>query len=805
MNLDRDLHSALNAALDEARTQNHEYLTPEHLLYKLLDFEYVIDLFELCSVSSEDLRRNVLIYLSKNVPITENPRPEQSISFQNIFERAIIRSRSADKQNVDIGDFIVAIFDEERCYSSDILRKAGVHRIDLINAISQEIFTDSGRFEDSEHTMEEDSLEQDSYKQYDQDAETQSSKRVRKKRFLLYEHAVDLVEAAEDGKLDPVVGREQEIERSILVLCRRTKNNPLHVGEPGVGKTAITHGLAQRIAQKEVPEKLLDKRVFALDLGSLLAGTRYRGDFEKRIKQILSEIEKLGNVILFIDELHTLIGAGAVTGGNLDASNLFKPALANGLLRCIGATTYDEYKKFVEKDKSLLRRFQKIDVKEPSSDETLTILQGIIPRFEKFHRVQYTEQALQMAIELSVRHLHDRFLPDKAIDVIDEAGAAQSIYLKTDLESYEYDSSARTTKTFAYHKDTNEGEVLILEKQGMDVKDSGSQENNVDTQDIERVIARMANIPVFTIQEKEKKSLQNLQQNLESQIFGQKTAVETVVASIKRSRAGFKEDTKPVASFLFVGPTGVGKTELSKCLASDLGIAFHRFDMSEYQEKHTVSRLLGAPPGYVGYEESGLLTDSVRKQPHSVLLLDEIEKAHSDIFNVLLQVMDYATITDSAGRKISFKHCTIIMTSNIGVSNIGKSLIGFGERVEQSNIVYKEIEKMFSPEFRNRLDKIVLFEHLNKESIRAIVDMHMQKVSQNLAKKNVQLQWDDAVIDWIGEKAYSIEFGARNIDRTIHAEINDVLIDELLFGSLADGGQVTIHIQNDALSFEYGA
>ncbi len=795
MNLDRNLYIALNAALDEARERNHEYLTPEHLLFKLLELGYMEELLVFCSISTDFLKKNILVYLSKNIPITENQRPEQSISFQNVFERAIIRSRSSDKDSVDIGDFLIAIYDEERCFSADILRKAGLRRGDLLKAISQDMIDDA-EHEDKEDDSEESfSLEKDSQN---------NSKRKKKKRSLLQEHAVDLVQLASEQGLDPVIGREQEIERSIVILCRRVKNNPLHIGEPGVGKTAITNGLAHRIARGEVPEKLRNTKIYSLDVGSLLAGTRYRGDFEKRIKQILLEIEKIGNVIIFIDEIHTLIGAGAVTGGNLDASNLIKPALADGRLRCIGATTHEEYKKYFEKDKPLLRRFQRIDVMEPGIEESVVILRGLASKYEQFHNVRYSDAVLRGAVEMSASHVHDRFLPDKAIDIIDEAGALHSSRYTTQeaRDLYEQLHSAHKMSSI----DGDESEDLDNDVAVMDLaeKEDETQEiHDVEFSDIERVISQIAQIPLRSLQDQERLSLEHLQGNLELSIFGQKAAIEAIVTSIKRSRAGFKEDSKPIASFLFVGPTGVGKTELAKSLASQLEIGFHRFDMSEYQEKHTLSRLLGAPPGYVGYEESGQLIDALRKRPHSVLLLDEIEKAHVDIYNILLQVMDYATITDSAGRKVNFQHCIIIMTSNAGAAAIGQPLIGFGDRVEQTDVVFSEINRIFAPEFRNRLDKVVLFNHLSESSVSSIVETHMKSLANVLKKKEIQMYWNEDVLLWIGKKAYSEEFGARNVDRMINTEINNHLIDEILFGKLVNGGIVRVTVQHKELFFQY--
>ncbi|MDY6967108.1 MAG: AAA family ATPase, partial [Spirochaetota bacterium] len=576
-------------------------------------------------------------------------------------------------------------------------------------------------------------------------------------RSALEMFTTELTQKAMDGEMEPLIGREDVLERTLQVLCRRFKNNPVHVGEPGVGKTAITEGLAQMLARDEAPKALRGAKIYSLDMGSLLAGTRYRGDFEERMKRVLSELEKEENVILAIDEIHAVVGAGAVSGGSMDASNIIKPALVSGRMRCIGSTTYEEYRKYFEKDRALARRFQKIEVLEPSVDETYSILLGLREKYEEYHNVKYQDSALRSASELSAKHINDRFLPDKAIDVIDEAGACARMYCEEDLEQLITDS------------------------------------------DIEKVVARMARIPENSVSISETGKLHQLDTELKNVIFGQDEAVDLVCEAIKRSRVGFREPDKPIASFLFVGPTGVGKTELARQLALILGIALHRFDMSEYQEKHTVARLIGAPPGYVGYEEGGLLTEAIRRTPYAVLLLDEIEKAHADIFNTLLQVMDYATLTDNNGKKVDFRNVIIIMTSNAGAREIGKQQVGFGDRKISGDAVSIAVEKFFSPEFRNRLDATVNFNNLNEDIVLRIVDKSIREFEKQLMEKKITLDVSNECLKWLAQKGFSPEFGAREISRLIQDKIKSFFVDEALFGRLKDGGSARVDLENDEI------
>ncbi|HEY5497063.1 MAG TPA: AAA family ATPase, partial [Syntrophales bacterium] len=579
-----------------------------------------------------------------------------------------------------------------------------------------------------------------------------------KENKVLATFTTELVQKAKAGELDPLIGREDVIERTMQVLCRRYKNNPVHVGEAGVGKTAITEGLAQLIAQDKVPKPLKGAKIYSLDMGALLAGTRYRGDFEERLKKVIAELQKIQNVVLFIDEIHTIVGAGTASGGAMDASNILKPALTSGKMKCIGATTYDEYRKFMEKDRALSRRFQSIDIPEPSVEDTVSILEGLKDRYESYHQVSYTEEALRAAVELSARHINERYLPDKAIDVMDEAGAKARLY-----------------------REDQEGTITITPA------------------DMEMIVARMARIPEKSVSSSESTQLRFLDLDLKTQIFGQDQAIDMVVQAIRRSRAGFGDNNKPVASLLFAGPTGVGKTELARQLALSMGIPLHRYDMSEYQEKHTVSRLVGAPPGYVGFEEGGLLTEAIRKSPHAVLLLDEIEKAHPDIFNTLLQVMDYATLTDSNGRKADFRNVIIIMTSNAGARDIGRVEIGFGDRLISRKAVTEAIKKIFTPEFRNRLDAVVTFNGLTREDVINIVKKQLREFQKQLDEKEITLEMTEAAIDWLADRGYSDDFGARQIARLIQEKVKNFFVDEVLFGRLVSGGPVHADVENDRI------
>ena len=645
------------------------------------------------------------------------------------------------------GDLLVSMLDEKDSFGAYYLKKSGVTRYALLSIMSHSLESgDDGEEEDISASAG------NNQNDAEDEADEESGRKQGKKRKALESFTRELTSAAREGRLEPLIGREEVLERTIQVLCRRLKNNPILVGDPGVGKTAIAEGLASRIAEEKVPALLKNYRVFSLDMGSLLAGTRFRGDFEERMKMVIKELEKEEKVILFIDEIHTIVGAGATSGGSMDASNLLKPALVTGKIRCMGSTTYDEYKKFFDRDRALSRRFQRIEIEETTPDETYRILLGLRERYEAHHNVKYSDGALRTAVDLSDQYINDRHLPDKAIDVIDEAGAY--------------------TRILAFREDT---------------------ENN-DTRDIgedlvEKVISKIAKIPERTVSVTENDRLKSLETDLKSRIFGQDTAVDAVVAAVKRSRAGFKGPDKPVASFLFAGPTGVGKTELARQLADLLGIQLHRFDMSEYQEKHTVSRLVGSPPGYVGYEEGGLLTDAIRKTPHAVLLLDEIEKAHQDIFNILLQVMDYATLTDNAGRKADFRNVIIIMTSNAGAREMGKPMIGFGERNITEQAIGDAVERAFSPEFRNRLDKIVTFGKLDTRIVLNIVDKEITAFKAQLADKNIELELTEACREYLAQEGYSPEYGARNIARLVSEKIKHYFVDAVLFGDLAKGGK----------------
>lgn len=738
MRISSELDNIFRAAYAEAKLRGHEYLTPEHILFAILFFESSSEIIRACGGDVKNLQNRLEEFFATKVPKAKrNTEPIQSASFQNVIERAVWHTTNAQKDELDIGDIIISIYDERESYAAFFLQREGITRLDLLNYISHGITAPP---REKPQPLEREKREQQYYRE---------SK-------VLSAYATELVEKAKAGELDPLIGREDVLERTIQVLCRRYKNNPVHVGEAGVGKTAITEGLAQLIAAGKVPFPLMGARIFALDMGALLAGTRFRGDFEERLKKVIAELQRMRNVILFIDEIHTVVGAGSASGGSLDAANILKPVLTSGKIRCIGTTTYDEYRKFFDKDRALSRRFQPIDVAEPTVEETYEILRGIKDRYESFHRVYYTDQAIRAAAELAHRHINDRFLPDKAIDVLDEAGARCRMF----------GSDAHETIT-------------------------------VTVEDIERTVARMARIPEKSVSASESVRLKNLENELKNRIFGQDEAIEVVVQAIRRSRAGFGDPNKPVASLLFAGPTGVGKTELARQLASIMGIAFHRFDMSEYQEKHSVSRLVGAPPGYVGFEEGGLLTEAIRKKPHAVLLLDEIEKAHPDIYNTLLQIMDYATLTDNNGRKADFRNVILIMTSNAGARNIGKSEIGFGDRKINREAVADAIKRTFSPEFRNRLDAVVTFNHLTKEAVRDIVLKEIREFQKRLHEKGVTLEITEEAIAWLGEKGYSVEFGARHVARLIQDKIKNFFVNEVLFGRLVNGGKVKAHVEGN--------
>lgn len=746
MKISENLNQVIMAAYAEANSRHHEYVTPEHLLYAALFFEEGADIIEKCGGDPERMKRLLSKHLQEHNPVVEGVRSVQSVGFQNVLERAVWHTTSAQKDVLEIGDVLVSIFDEKESYASYFMRKEGITRLALLDYISHgiSVVADNTMARHTEKRV------------HDIRQEQEIRERESEQNKILRSFTTELTAKARAGEMDPLIGREDILERTIQVLCRRFKNNPVHVGEPGVGKTAITEGLAQLIADGKVPRRLRGSRIYSLDMGAIIAGTRFRGDFEERMKKVIAELQRQEKVILFIDEIHNIVGAGAVSGGSLDASNILKPALASGKLRCIGSTTYDEYRKYFEKDGALSRRFQKIEVPEPTVDETYKILQGIKKKYEEYHRVSYTDEALRAAAELSFKYINDRRLPDKAIDVIDEAGA---------LANMEGDEEIRP-RVIGIH-------------------------------DIEMVVAKIARIPEKNVSSSELEKLRDLEVTLKSAIFGQDQAISVVVEAIKRSRVGFREPHKPIASLLFVGPTGVGKTELARQLAAALGIPLLRYDMSEYQEKHTVAKFVGAPPGYVGYEEGGLLTEAIRKNPHAVLLLDEIEKAHADIFNTLLQVMDYATLTDSNGRKADFRNVIILMTSNAGAREIGKQTIGFEAKPINRDAVFPALEKIFSPEFRNRLDGVVNFNSLTHEIVRMIVKKAIDEFSLQLKEKNVSLTVTDRCYDWLAKAGYSQEFGAREVARLIQDKIKRFFVDEVLFGKLKNGGAALADVVDD--------
>ena len=822
MKVSQEVQAIFNAAYNEAKLRNHEYLTPEHILYASLSFEQVRSILEACEADVEQLRRGMEAYFEQKIPQVKNAEPVQTAGFQSVIERAVLQSQAAGKEEVEVADVLVSLYDEERNYSAYYLRKSGVKRLQLLEVISH------GESPEGEVFDEEDDE--------DEEEEARDEGQERKPRAVgrmnpLERFASDLTKSARDGKLEPVIGREEEIERTVQVLCRRLKNNPIHVGDAGVGKTAITEGLAQRIVAGTVPPRLRDYTIYALDMGALLAGTKFRGDFEERVKKVVDELLKKDKAILFIDEIHTIVGAGAVSGGSLDASNLLKPALTSGKLRCIGSTTYDEYNKFFEKDRALSRRFQKIDIVEPTQGETVEILKGLRPKYEEYHKVRYSDEAIELAVRLSAQYITERRLPDKAIDVIDEAGAwARIKAYKTGVDSgtpaaAAAEGGASTAEASAAGAQAAtaaladapaapggaptvvEGAAEILQAAGgtsisapsaapanRPVPATETATLDISPRDIETVVAKIAHIPERSVSVSEKDKLASLEADLKSDVFGQDKAIEAIVKAVKRSRAGFRAPDKPVANFLFVGPTGVGKTELARRLSERMGIALHRFDMSEYQEKHTVSRLIGSPPGYVGYEEGGLLTDAIRKTPHAVVLLDEIEKAHPDIYNILLSIMDYATLTDNQGRKADFRNVILIMTSNAGARDIGKSMIGFGDRTMTDSALAEAVDRIFTPEFRNRLDAVVRFDNLPPEVIEKIVVKAIDEFRSQLAEKKVSLEVSGACVKYLAEKGYSREFGARNIGRLVEDKIKTFFVDEVLFGRLAEGGKAVADV-----------
>lgn len=732
MKITKTVNDILVEAYKIANNKRHEYVTPEHLLLASLKNKRFLEAIKGCGGDAQKLTDNLNDYLDKYVSKVERKDAKESFGMENILFIATQQAVFSGKNKIDLEHIISALYELENSYAVYYLNEQGINKRDLLFDLchrESEIML--------ENSNDEIFLDNNLNDEYDEAEELD-------KETIIKKYAKNLTQEVNQINKDPLIGRQDILDRTIQILCRRTKNNPIHVGEVGVGKTAITLGLAKLIVEKKVPEKLKNAEIFSLDVGSLLAGTRYRGDFEERMKVLLDEIMTRENPIVYIDEIHTIVGSGALEGGSLDGASLIKSYLLEGKIKFIGATTYDEYKKYFEKDKGLSRRFQIIDVKEPSKDEAVKILEGLKKNFEDYHNVKYTNRALVSAVNLSSKYINDRYLPDKAIDIIDEAGAYMSMVRK----------DIRTKK--------------------------------IDEGIIEKIIAKMCNIPKETVEGNEVQSLKNLEATMKKNIFGQDTAIENVVRCIKMSRAGLNDENKPVASMLFVGPTGVGKTEIAKVLANSLGIEFVRFDMSEYGEKHAASKLIGSPPGYVGYEEGGLLTETIRKKPNCVLLLDEVEKAHRDILNVLLQIMDYATLTDNKGRKADFKNVIIIMTSNAGARYVGKNLVGFLDREVKKDVINEEVKKFFSPEFRNRLDKIIVFNDIDKDMSINIVKKQLAIFNERLKNKNINVTFRESVIEYIADTGTSKEFGAREILRVINTQLKPLLVDKILFDDLRD-------------------
>ncbi len=757
----RSLEQALHRALALAGERRHEYATLEHLLLALVDDQDAAAVMRACNVDLDVLRRNLVEYVDSelsNLVIDGRQDSKPTAGFQRVIQRAVIHVQSSGREEVTGANVLVAIFAERESHAAYFLQEQDMTRYDAVNYISHGIAKRPGLAESRPpRGSEEESTERPTGEDPDQ--------RAKKKGDALDAYCVNLNKKAKEGKIDPLIGRIAEVDRTIQVLCRRQKNNPLLVGDPGVGKTAIAEGLARKIVKGEVPEILEDATVFSLDMGTLLAGTRYRGDFEERLKQVVKEIEAHPNAIMFIDEIHTVIGAGATSGGAMDASNLLKPALASGSLRCIGSTTYKEYRQYFEKDRALVRRFQKIDVNEPSIPDTIEIVKGLKPYFEEFHKLRYTNDAIKAAVELSARYINDRKLPDKAIDVIDETGASQ---------------------------------MLLPE---------GRRKKSIGVKEIEVTIATMARIPPKTVSKDDAEVLANLETMLKRVVYGQDRAIDALTSAIKLARAGLREGDKPIGSYLFAGPTGVGKTEVAKQLASTLGVELLRFDMSEYMERHTVSRLIGAPPGYVGFDQGGLLTDGIDQHPHCVLLLDEIEKAHPDLFNILLQVMDHGKLTDHNGKQVDFRNVIIIMTTNAGAADLAKPAFGF-TRAKREGDDQEAINKLFAPEFRNRLDATISFGHLPKEVVSKVVDKFVLQLEAQLADRNVTIELSDEARDWLTEHGYDEAMGARPMARLIQTTIKTPLADDVLFGRLKNGGAVRVIVKTDdiglaSLGFEY--
>ncbi len=748
--LSKNLEQSLHRALRLANERRHEYATLEHLLLSLLDDADAAAVLKACGVDLERLRKDLGRYVDNELAglVTDSVGdPQPTAGFQRVVQRAAIHVQSSGREEVTGANVLVAIFSERESHAVYFLQQQGMSRLDAVNFISHGIAKTPGRGESRRvRGVEEDS--------------PGAEKVVKDGGEALQAYCVDLNQKARDGKIDPLIGRELELERTMQILCRRTKNNPLYVGDPGVGKTAIAEGLARRIVEGSVPDVLKACTIYALDMGALLAGTRYRGDFEERLKAVLHELKAREGSILFIDEIHTVIGAGATSGGAMDASNLLKPSLQSGELRCIGSTTYKEYRNHFEKDRALVRRFQKIDVPEPTQSDAIKIMEGLKPVYEEHHRVSYTDEAVKAAVELSARYINDRKLPDKAIDVIDEVGAAQML------------------------------------------KAEDQRKKIIDLVDVEEIVAKIARIPPKSVSKDDSEMLQHLERNLKTVVYGQDRAVEQLVAAIKLARAGLRAPEKPIGSYLLAGPTGVGKTEVTRQLAKLLGLELIRFDMSEYMERHSVSRLIGAPPGYVGFDQGGLLTDQVNQHPHCVVLLDEIEKAHPDVFNVLLQIMDYGKLTDHNGRSVDFRNVILCMTTNAGAADLAKPPVGFGREV-RTDEDDDTINRLFAPEFRNRLDATIKFANLGPEIVGMVVDKFIAELEAQLADRRVLFELSEDARKWLAVRGYDRLYGARPLARIIQEHVKKPLADEILFGRLKDGGVVKIRVEDDQLVFDF--
>ncbi len=745
--ISQNLEKTLHGALALANEHHHEYATLEHLLFKLTEDPDAIAVMRACSVDLDKLRQTILDYFERElagIRVSDKVDAKPTAGFQRAIQRAIIHVQSSGREEVTGANVLVAIYSERESHAAFFLQEQDMTRLDAVNYISHGIAKAASRTETRPPRGAEEEPE---------------SAPAAKGGEALSTYCVNLNKKAREGKIDPLIGRHDEVDRVIQILCRRQKNNPLLVGDPGVGKTAIAEGLARKIIRHDVPEILQSATIFSLDMGALLAGTRYRGDFEERLKAVVKEIEEHDNAILFIDEIHTVIGAGATSGGAMDASNLLKPALQSGGLRCIGSTTYKEFRSYFEKDRALLRRFQKIDVNEPSVEDAIKIMKGLKPYFEEHHKVRYTNDAIKTAVELAAKYINDRKLPDKAIDVIDEVGAAQMLL-----------PESRRRKT-------------------------------IGVREIEEVVAKIARIPPKSVSRDDRAALANLDGELKRVVYGQDRAIEALSSAIKLARAGLREAEKPIGSYLFSGPTGVGKTEVARQLATIMGIELIRFDMSEYMERHSVSRLIGAPPGYVGFDQGGLLTDAVDQHPHCVLLLDEIEKAHPDVFNVLLQIMDHGKLTDHSGKSVDFRNAVLIMTTNAGAAELSQTSIGFG-RGTKDDADDEAIKKMFTPEFRNRLDATIAFAHLSTEVVSRVVEKFIMQLEAQLSDRHVTFELTQGAIDWLVEKGYDRLYGARPMGRTIQEYIKKPLADELLFGKLAKGGHIKLRVKDGELKFD---